>query len=154
MDTGQWRYITLNSSQKGQTENTPADFTNILAESVGSSSKRMQVALLDCTLDLKVDVASASFLVFADCVVPSVIVGGELTSLLRTAHCPISGRSTYEPVNLMWVDASGTGTSLNHIQVQIYDAEPTAGADPKWVLSTNLVDTSTTLMTLVFREVD
>jgi hypothetical protein len=152
MDTGAWQYVTLNSSQKGQTSNTPAAFTNILAESVGSSSKRMQVALLDFTYDLKVGVASGTFLCFCDAVVPNQIVGGELTSLLRTIHTPVADRGTYEPNNLMWVDASGTGTSLNHLAIEIYDSEPTPGPDPKWVITDKLE--GTTLMTLVFREVD
>jgi hypothetical protein len=148
----EWQYVTLNSSQKGQASNTAFAFTNILAESVGSSSKRMQVALLDFTYDLKAGVDSATFLCFCDAVVPNQIVGGELTSLLRTIHTPVVGRGTYEPNNLMWVDASGTGTSLNHLAVEIYDSEPSIGPDPKWTLTDKLE--GTTLMTLVFREVD
>jgi len=158
MDHGDWTYVTLNSSQTTQPLNTASAFSNSLASPVGATTKRLQVALFDFSYHLTPAVNEGTYLVFMDVVVPSQVVGGELTSLLRTVHCvsaatpaTSSHKGTYEPNNLQWVDAAGTGGGLNFITTIIYNAEP----DPltkDWIETTDLI--GTTLVTLAFRIVD
>lgn len=158
MDPGDWTYVTLNSSQIGQPLNTAAAFGNVLARSVGATSKRLQVALFDFTYELKNTIDDGTYLVFMDVVVPNQIIGGELTSLLRTVRCTTPGdamtsihKGTYEPNNLQWVDAMGTGGSVNFVTTVIMDSTPT-GSPPTWNTTSDLV--GTTIITLAFRSVD